>query len=87
MDIYERLKKSGYNCTDDDLLILGLMEKIRNKEKLDDFEFETDPDKMTDEYIKKLGEWLEKQPKYEPPEFTFITKLKENKKFYYKEDD
>lgn len=62
---------------------------------MDDFELVklceilTDPTTTIDEYLEyanKLGEWLEKQPKYEPEEFTFITKLKENKKWYYKKD-
>ena len=107
MDIYERLKKSGYNCTDDDLLILGLMEKIRKekirkKEYMDENDFDKDISKkmnfeekdlnhdiskMTDEWYKSFGVWLDKQPKHEPVEFTFVTKLKENKKWYYKEDD
>ena len=40
-----------------------------------------------DNALKVVEAWIDRQPKYEPPEFSFITKLKENKKWYYKEDD
>ena len=50
-----------------------------------------DYEKHTEEELteahKIVKEYFDKQPKYEPEEFTFITKLKENKKWYYKEDD
>ena len=85
MDNKNMPKREDY--TDYDTFMMALIKYNKRPIEIEPIPMLDDYKGEYDDYINALMEYLDKQPKYEPPEFTFITKLKEKKKWYYKEDD